>query len=71
MPVTTRPAEAHDLAAMTAIHDQGIRDGVATFEPRERAPDELAPWLGDPAHPVLAADDGDACLGWVAAPGTR
>lgn len=52
---------------MTAIYNQGIRDGVATFETRERTPDELAPWLDDPAHPVLAAHAGGACLGWVAA----
>lgn len=52
---------------MTAIYNQGIRDGVATFETRERTPDELAPWLGDAAHPVLAAHEGGACQGWVAA----
>lgn len=56
---------------MTMVYNQGIRDGIATFETRERAPDELAPWLDDPAHPVLVAVDDAAVLGWVAASSYR
>ncbi len=58
---------------MTEIYNQGIRDGIATFETRKRSAYELAPWLDDSAHPVLVAlgDVGDAdataVLGWVAA----
>lgn len=77
MALVVRPARRDDLAAMTEIYNQGIRDGIATFETRERTADQLAPWLDDPAHPVLVTSgdagtvDGAAVLGWVAASAYR
>lgn len=66
-----RPARAADVAAIAEIYNEGIRDRVATFEVRERTPDEILPWLESPRHPVLLAEDADGVLGWVAASGYR
>lgn len=69
-----RPAIAADAAAIAEIYNEGIRDRVATFEVRERTPEEILPWLGSPRHPVLVAadaDDAEEVVGWVAASSYR
>jgi L-amino acid N-acyltransferase YncA len=65
--VTVRPATAADVGAITDIYNEGIRGRTATFETRERTPDEVRGWLGDPRHPVLVAESGGRVVGWVAA----
>ena len=65
--VAIRPAVAGDAPAIARIYNEGIRERVATFETDERAPEDVHAWLGDPAHPVLVAHEGDEVLGWVAA----
>lgn len=62
-----RPAAPADAPAITAIYNEGIRGRGATFETRERAPDEVLAWLGDPRHPVLVAEAEGAVVGWAAA----
>ena len=62
-----RPAAAGDAPAIARIYNEGIRGRGATFETRERTPDEILPWLGDPRHPVLAAELEGRVVGWVAA----
>ncbi|WP_027893733.1 arsinothricin resistance N-acetyltransferase ArsN1 family A [Calidithermus chliarophilus] len=70
-PVAVRPATEADLPAIAAIYNQGIRGRGATFETRERSPEELRGWLGRPEHPVLVAERGGRVLGWIAASGYR
>jgi L-amino acid N-acyltransferase YncA len=65
--VLVRPATAEDVPAITAIYNEGIRGRGATFETRERTPDEVGGWLGDPRHPVLVAEAEGRVVGWVAA----
>lgn len=65
--VTIRPATPDDVAAVTDIYNEGIRGRGATFETRERTPDEVLRWLGDPRHPVLVAQADGRVVGWVAA----
>lgn len=65
--VTVRPATPADVPAITAIYNEGIRGRGATFETRERTPDEVRRWLGDPRHPVLVAEADGRVVGWVAA----
>ncbi len=66
-PVRVRPASPGDVVAMTEIYNEGIRGRTATFETRERAPEEVAAWLGDPRHPVLVAETEGRVVGWVSA----
>jgi L-amino acid N-acyltransferase YncA len=69
--VRVRPAAAGDVAAVTDIYNEGIRGRGATFETRERTPDEVRAWLGDARHPVLVAEAGGRVLGWIAASAYR
>jgi L-amino acid N-acyltransferase YncA len=65
--VHVRPATEDDVPAITAIYNEGIRGRTATFETRERTPDEIRGWQGDPRHPVLVAAAAGKVVGWVAA----
>lgn len=65
--VHVRPAAADDVLAITEIYNEGIRGRTATFETRERTPDDVRGWLGDPRHPVLVAEADGQVVGWVAA----
>lgn len=65
--IHVRTAAQDDVPAITAIYNEGIRGRTATFETRERAPDEVRGWLGDPRHPVLVAVADGQVVGWVAA----
>lgn len=69
--VTVRAARPSDVAAIADIYNEGIRDRVATFETRERRPEEIHAWLGDPTHPVLVAVSDAEVVGWIAASGYR
>jgi L-amino acid N-acyltransferase YncA len=71
-PVHVRPATAADAAAIADIYNEGIRGRTATFETRERTPDDVLPWISDAArHPVLVAEREDRVEGWVAASAYR
>ena len=65
--VTVRAATWDDVPAITAIYNEGIRGRTATFETRERTPDEVRRWLGNPRHPVLVAEAEGRIAGWIAA----
>jgi L-amino acid N-acyltransferase YncA len=52
-----RPATADDCDAMARIYNEGIADGIATFETRPRTADDVRAWLGG-RFPVVAVEDG-------------
>jgi L-amino acid N-acyltransferase YncA len=58
---TVRAAAAGDAEAIAAIYNQGIEEGVATFETRPRTSDEVVAWL-DEGLPFLVATSGDGTL---------
>ncbi|MDF3018197.1 MAG: family N-acetyltransferase [Thermomicrobiales bacterium] len=64
--VTVRPANAADVAEITRIYNEGIRDRLATLETEERTPWERLAWLEarDERHPVLVAERAGAVAGW-------
>jgi L-amino acid N-acyltransferase YncA len=66
--VRIRGGEPSDSGAITAIYNEGIRERGATFETRERAPDEIRAWFAS-GHPLLVAEDEEdgQVLGWIAA----
>jgi phosphinothricin acetyltransferase len=55
--LTVRPARPDDAEAIARIYNQGIEDRVATFETRQRTPDDVLGWL-DGRHPVVAVERG-------------
>ena len=59
-----RRAVAADTAAVAAIYNEGIEDRLATFETRQRTPDEVAAWLEDEL-PFLVATDGATVVGFA------
>ncbi|CAN5742205.1 arsinothricin resistance N-acetyltransferase ArsN1 [soil metagenome] len=62
--LNVRPALATDLKAVANIYNQGIRGRSATFETKERTPEDIVPWLERP-HPFLVAEHFGEILGWV------
>jgi L-amino acid N-acyltransferase YncA len=55
----TRPATPDDAAAIAAIYNEGIADGIATFETRPRTADDVRRWFGG-RFPIVAVEDDDA-----------
>jgi len=67
MHVTVRPAGRGDVAAICAIHNQGIADRIATLDTTPRTVADTDTWLAErgPRHPVLVADVNGAIVGWA------
>lgn len=70
-PIVIRSATPTDAPAIAAIYNEGIRDRVATFESRERAAEDLIPWVEDARFPFLVAVREGCVAGWVAASAYR
>jgi L-amino acid N-acyltransferase YncA len=51
-----RTAEPDDADAIAAIYNEGIADGIATFETRPRAREDILRWFGQ-RFPIVVADD--------------
>jgi len=54
--VIARPATAADAEAIAAIYNEGIADGIATFETRPRTADDVQEWFGR-RFPIVAVED--------------
>ncbi|MEP7115976.1 MAG: arsinothricin resistance N-acetyltransferase ArsN1 family A [Acidobacteriota bacterium] len=70
-PITVRPATRDDAADIARIYNQGIRGRGATFETRERGPEDIAAWFDQPRFPILVAEQDGAVVGWAAASSYR
>src|ERR1700694_1394549 len=51
-----RAAQPEDAAAIAEIYNQGIEDGIATFETRLRAAGDIHAWF-DGVHPVGVVEE--------------
>jgi phosphinothricin acetyltransferase len=51
-----RAAITSDVPAIADIYNQGIEDGIATFETRPRTAADIEPWLGG-RFPVIVVED--------------
>jgi len=60
-----RVARPDDAAAISVIYNQGIEDRVATFEVRQRTPDDIHTWF-DGKHPVVVVEDGGSIIAFAA-----
>jgi phosphinothricin acetyltransferase len=65
-----RPVRDDDAAAIREIFNEGVQDGLATFDIEPRSLQEqrqlLAEAVQDTKHPVLVAQLGRWVLGWIA-----
>lgn len=59
MTFTLRPAKPADAQEMARIYNQGIAERVATFETREKSPEDLAELIESGALALVAERDGD------------
>ena len=69
--ISIRPATPDDAEAITGIYNEGIRGRGATFETRERTPDDVRKWFDDPRFPILVAVQAGRVVGWAAASSYR
>ncbi len=65
-----RRARVEDAAAIREIFNEGVQDGLATYETAPRSLDEqrrlLAEAARDPKHAILVGEMGRWVLGWAA-----
>jgi phosphinothricin acetyltransferase len=54
--VIARAATPEDAAAIAEIYNEGIADGVATFETRPRSAEDVRTWF-DGVHPIVVLED--------------
>jgi len=64
--VHARPATPEDAEAIACIYNQGIEEGIATFETRPRSAEKIRAWFGG-AHPVVVVEDDDEVTAFAAA----
>jgi L-amino acid N-acyltransferase YncA len=53
-----RRATPKDADAIAAIYNEGIEEGLATFETLPRTPDDVKKWFGQ-RFPIVVIEDGD------------
>lgn len=64
--ISTRPAIATDVPAITAIYNQGIAARTATFETQPRRVEDLLSRIADTRYPLrVAADAAGRVIGWA------
>jgi len=66
---TTRIATLADAGAIAAIYNQGIEEGIATFEAEPRSPDQIAALLRDKGdkYPTVVVECAGRVVAWAGA----
>jgi L-amino acid N-acyltransferase YncA len=57
MTLVARRATTDDADSIAAIYNDGIEEGIATFETRLRTPDDVRKWF-DGRWPIVVVEDG-------------
>ena len=67
--ITTRLATGADAGAIAAIYNEGIADGIATFETEPRTADMIAAQLADKGdrYPTVVAEREGRVIAWASA----
>jgi L-amino acid N-acyltransferase YncA len=60
-----RRANIEDAAAISAIYNDGIEDGIATFETRPRTADDVRKWFGGRFPIVVVESSGGAVIAFA------
>jgi phosphinothricin acetyltransferase len=70
---TTRVATADDAEPIAAIYNQGIEDGIATFETDPRTPDDIAALMRDKGdrYPTVVVECEGRIVAWAGASSYR
>lgn len=70
---TTRLATEGDAAAIAAIYNHGIEDGVATFEAEPRTAEQIAGAMREKGdrYPTVVVEHGGAVVAWAGASSYR
>lgn len=68
---TARAAHAADSAAIARIYNEGIEDGLATFETEPRGPTDIENWIQAGFPLVVVEDPGGEVVAWASAPPYR
>ena len=65
----TRAANLDDAEAIARIYNEGIADGVATFETEPRTTEDIARGLRErtPRWPTIVVERGDSVIAWASA----
>ncbi len=68
-PITTRLARGADADTIAAIYNEGINDGMATFETEPRTAAEIAALLAGKhdRYPTIVAERDGRIVGWASA----
>ena len=61
-----RTANAGDADAIAAIYNEGIEDGIATFETRLRSADDVRVWFEREKYPVVVVEDDSRVIAFAA-----
>src|SRR4051794_27316785 len=67
----TRAATAGGAAAIARIYNEGIEDGLATFETEPRAPADIEAWFAAGFPVVVVANGSGEVMAWASAPPYR
>jgi phosphinothricin acetyltransferase len=69
---SSRNAVSGDAVAIARIYNEGIEDGLATFETGPRSAADIESWIQD-GFPLVIVENGDAgeLLAWASAPPYR
>jgi L-amino acid N-acyltransferase YncA len=66
----TRTATTSDAEAIARIYNEGIEDGLATFETEPRSGADIARWL-EAGFPLVVVEDDGVVVAWASAPPYR
>src|SRR5689334_19440349 len=69
--LTARTALPADVAAVARIYNEGIEDGLATFETQPRSPADIEKWMQAGFPLVVVEDGGGEVVAWASAPPYR
>ena len=67
---SARNASLRDADAIARIYNEGIEDGVATFETEPRSAADIAGWIQD-GFPLVVVESAGAPVAWASAPPYR
>lgn len=59
-----RPATADDAAAIARVYNDGIEDGVFTFETKPRTAEDVLAWF-DGRHPIVVVEEGGQVIAFA------